>query len=335
MLKDECEFLYGAKLSACIRKICDAPNVDCAVAFWGVGIKAHLFTQWGNGKIRIVCNISMGATCRAALAELGAPSNENLRVHDSLHGKVYLSAHGALIGSPNASDNGVGIISGASGSLLESGVFCPAGSKAYGDAVQWFEGLFDAASIVDQAELAGAPERSRELRPRGSRAMLSGLTLLRRLRDFPDNFLDVHVAIATGRLDKNRAEATRNERAKARGRAANPLPDDVVIQNDEGWELQSFSGPLLLLWRARTVTWVQAYTDCSTWPPSNPDTVFGIDNWEGFWKAINLEPSEGKLSAEESKQIEPLFDATGGRWVFTASEFAARLADLRSTTGPR
>jgi hypothetical protein len=324
--KNECEFLYGAELSNRIRKVCDAADVDCAVAFWGVGMKGQLFPQWGDGKIRIVCDISMGATCRAALGELGAPCNKNLRVHDGLHGKIYLSALGAVIGSPNASDNGVGRNAGASGNLLEAGVFCPAGSKAYVETARWSKKLFFTAPVVGRAELLGAPAHSGELRPRGSRLKLASLSLLHRLKDFPQNFPGVQVAIATGPLDEDMAEASKKERAKTRGTAAVLPQDDVILQNDMEGELQSFSGPLLLLWRDRSVTRVFAYMDCSTWPPSNPDTVFGIENRKGFWKAIDQEPSESRLTDEESTQIGQMLAEKGGQWLFTASEFAARLA---------
>jgi len=43
MANDACEFLWGAELSNRIRTVCDAADVDCAVAFCGVGMKEHLF----------------------------------------------------------------------------------------------------------------------------------------------------------------------------------------------------------------------------------------------------------------------------------------------------
>jgi len=326
--KSDCEFLSGPELSNRIRKVCDATDVDCAVAFWGVGMKSQLFPRWGHGNIRIVCDISMGATCRAALGELGAPSNENLKVHEGIHSKIYLSALGAVIGSPNASDNGVGRKAGESGNLLEAGVFCPAGSKAYVEAARWFEARFCAAPMVGQAELLSAPERSGELRPRGSRTKLASLSLLHRLKDFPQNFPGIQIAIATGHLNEEMAAASKKKRAKKRGTAVVMPPDDVILQNDEDSKLQSFSGSLLLLWRLRSVTRVYAYTNCSTWPPSNPDTVFGIEDWKKFWKAIDQEPPQRRLTEEESGQIGQMLAEKGGQWLFNASEFASRLATL-------
>ncbi len=326
MGQKQCEFLYGRELSNRIREVCDAPNVDCAVAFWGVGMKSELFPHAGDGKIRIVCDISMGGTCRKALGEWGAPQNVNLKVHEKFHGKVYISSRGAVIGSPNASDNGVGREADAGGKLIEAGVFCPTGSEAYSGAANWFEGLFVQASVIGIEELLSAPERSRELRPRGSRKELAGFSLLRRLQDFPINFPEVHIAIAIGDLNEKMAEASKMNRVATRGTAEIQLEDDVILQNDEGGKLPSFTGPLLLLWHRGLRTQVHAYIDCSTWPPSTPDTVFGVDNSEAFWKAIDQHPPASMLTGKDSARIGRMVAAKDGQWLFTVSEFAARLA---------
>jgi len=333
--KIDCEFLSEAGLSNRIRQICDAQDVDCAVAFWGVGIKRDLFPRWSTGKIRVVCDISMGATCRAALHELGAPRNANLRVNDGLHSKVYISERGAVIGSPNASENGVGRNGSASGRLLEAGVFCPAGSKAHAEVAQWFNALFNQASMVGQAELLRAPERSGELRLRGSRETLAGLSLLRRLRDYPQNFAGVHIAIAGEALDEKKAAASTKERAKRRGAKPEKLKDSVIFQCPEEGKLVAFTGPVLQLWRPRSITWVTAYTDGSTWPPSDADTVFAIKDWRRFWKEIDQTPSEKRLSDEDSSRIGQLLDADDEQWFFTPEEFAGRLAMLWEKPSPK
>ena len=224
----------------------------------------------------------MGATCRAALGKLGAPSNQNLKVHEGLHSKIYLSALGAVIGSPNASDNGVGRKAGDSGNLLEAGVFCPSGSKAYVEAAGWFKTLYLEAPMVGQTELDRAPEHSRELIQRVPGSVVDRFPLLGRFEHYPRNFPGVKVVIADHELDEVMAEASRKERTKARG----TLPDYVILQNDDEGIPQSFSGPVLILWPEQSVTSLYAYTNCSTWPPSKPDTVFGTELerlLEGTW----------------------------------------------------
>jgi hypothetical protein len=326
--KDKSEFLYGPELSNRIRKICEAANVDCAVAFWGVGMRDHLFPKWGDGKVRIVCDISMGATCRAALDELGAPLNKNLRVHNGLHGKIYLSPRGVVIGSPNASDNGVGTVAGAGGKLLETAVFCPAGSEVYLETARWFDELFQNAPVVCKTELSGAPERSGELRQRFSRTQLAALSLLNRLKCCPQNFPKLHIAVATGKLNDKKSEQSKRARAANHRTESN---DDVVFQKDESDNLITFTGPLLLLWRENKGRAIKAYTyiNCSTWPPTNPDTAFGIEDSDGFWKELGQEPPKILLTRDDAKMVEKILNSEDRQLVFTPEEFSERLKALQ------
>lgn len=321
------EFLEGAALSERIRQVCGADDVDCAVAFWGIAIKEHLFPAESGGKKRIVCDISMQATSRQALRDLGAPGNINLKVHDGLHAKVYISDRGAVIGSANASGRGIGLVEGARGQLLEAGMFCPPGSRSWKMAASWFKTIFKEATVIGAGELQRAPERSAELHPVASSADLAHMPLLQRLREYPAAFGGAHVAVADGRLDEAMARATKVDRTRARGVSVQSL-DDVILQNGEGGELRPFVGPLLLLWRGRSVTWVRAYVDCSTWPIKQPDSVFGIEDWSGFWEMTDQKPSEVRLSRDESNLVAHLLKQDGDRWIYKAMEFAEKLEAL-------
>jgi hypothetical protein len=92
------------------------------------------------------------------LEELGAPDNERLRRQDGLHAKVYISDAGMVVGSPNASVNGIGF--GERGPIwLEAGTFHEPKSETWHQAVTWFDSLYENAKVVDDAALAEARRR--------------------------------------------------------------------------------------------------------------------------------------------------------------------------------
>ncbi len=162
----EAEFLVGRQLADRVRTICAEREVDCAVAFWGRDIRTALFPHWEGSGVRIVCDIAMGCNSQTALTKLGAPENPRLRVCDGLHAKVFISAAGAVVGSCNASLNGLGTAAVAPRNL-EAGTFYPAGSQAWRDAKEWYADLFANGSLeLDADQLARAPEVARDPGPR-------------------------------------------------------------------------------------------------------------------------------------------------------------------------
>ena len=333
MSDDESTFLQGDELSSQIRKICSGKKVRCAVAFWGKGMAGSLFPNPKKQDIRIICDISMGATSRSALKELGAPENSDLKVCDGLHGKVYLSEFGAVIGSSNASDNGIGRISGQGGKLLEAGVFCSTESAAYTGASKWFDKVFEASGSVDEKKLSEAQEFSRELRLQGDWDKMKRLPLLTRLRDYPQNFKDAWVAIANKPLNKSQAADTRKQRDNEIPAGAAAVKDEVILQDEDGCELRSFGdAPILFFWKESRTIGVYGNVHCSTWPPAprKPDTVFGIENWKAFWNTISEPPSAKKFTEQESELIGELFTETRTRWLFTADEFSEELKRFSS-----
>lgn len=136
------EFLVGDELSAKIREVVQGENVRCAVAFWGRGAVEELFGA--NFRkledVHIVCDLSMGGTNPETLRALGAPKNPNLRVRNGLHAKVFLSSKGAIVGSANASNNGIGFMGGEA-HLLEAGAYFSANSDTCGEIEKWLEKL--------------------------------------------------------------------------------------------------------------------------------------------------------------------------------------------------
>jgi hypothetical protein len=151
------QFLTGDALSRRIRDVASGANARLAVAFWGRGAPSELFGPGvaGRDDLRIICDIGMGGTNPEALADLGAPGRDGIRHCENLHAKVYLSDAGVVVGSANASSNGIGNLADPS-RLTEAGTFSDAHSPAWDAAAAWFEDLWTRATVVD----ADAMDRS-------------------------------------------------------------------------------------------------------------------------------------------------------------------------------
>lgn len=158
------EFLAGNDLSRKVKEVVKGDSVRCAVAFWGRGADAELFCANNNAPndMKIVCDVSMGGTNPDTLRALGAPQNKKIKSHDGLHSKVYISSAGAIIGSANASNNGIGFLD--NGALhLEAGVFVEKNSVEWTAASKWFNKLFASSQLIstDSLELCERRWKSR------------------------------------------------------------------------------------------------------------------------------------------------------------------------------
>ena len=153
-----CEFLKGDDLSQKIREVVKGKDARCAVAFWGREAVEELFGKevLERDDVRIVCDLSMGGTNPATLRALGAPENPNIKYLDGLHSKVFLSDNGAIVGSANASNNGIGFM-GGNAQLLEAGTYLAPESDAWCSINGWLGDLLrNRSKPVDSQALNAA-----------------------------------------------------------------------------------------------------------------------------------------------------------------------------------
>ena len=116
-------------------------DIRCIVAFWGKGA-LELFAGMDDErlrKVKIVCNLTTGGTNPSVIQEL---LNKNIAVrhNPTLHRKVYWTDRGVIVGSANASANGLSLESVAQDGWLEAGVYSNRQStiekvKLYGDKI--------------------------------------------------------------------------------------------------------------------------------------------------------------------------------------------------------
>jgi hypothetical protein len=84
------------------------PDTIIAVPFWGVGAINRLGID-NRSKARIICNLRSTACNPYVIADLNKLKGVKLRSHPRLHAKIYAAKTFCIIGSSNASTNGLGL----------------------------------------------------------------------------------------------------------------------------------------------------------------------------------------------------------------------------------
>lgn len=315
------KFLAGADLSEAIRTVCAGQDVRCAVAFWGRGSES-LFNE-KNPQPWIFCDITLGGTSPEALRALGAPDNESLRHVRGLHAKVYLSERGAVIGSANASQNGVGFDKLAT--LTESGVFISTENDQYKETERWIEGLMVASEPIDKDALDLAKRSFRPTKPVGSQKTREG-SLLDLVAASPDRFSDVSFVFASSASTSDDRRLARESLLRANSKeteAINALPDHGMFT---GWDQKDLN------------RWRRAFFEF--WMPDKTLKVFGrtvayFDDVEGNvmtkrdWRAVRgcipgKLPTAGSIEKTDGAISKKIIEKYGNV-LFTALDLAREI----------
>lgn len=327
------EFLTGRALADRIREVCTADEVDCAVAFWSGAVRDDLFPRWKTQKIRIICDISMGCNSKGSLRAYGAPDNPQLRVHDGLHAKVFISSAGAIIGSANASLNGIGRSNLAPGNL-EAGVFFEAASGGWHGAKEFFKDLWDEpGNALGPDQLARAPEIAGDPGQRIGRDGLQSASIFERVFAMPSAFEGTLFVITGAGVDD--AVEERLDKAHAHDSAAGafePAARELVVQ-DSARVLARPSDRVLMFWFGRPRRpEVLAYHNGVRVSARRAHAVYGVKGWKRFWRELAMEPpSKADALARDEKFARKLCPSPAAKrdgWVGTAHELAAALAAL-------
>jgi hypothetical protein len=137
-----------AAMRACVGR--DTPS-SLAIAFWGRGAATSLGLANAAPSTRILLNAPSGACNPSELTRLlEEHSHINVRSSARLHAKVAIGADRMLVGSANASANGLGFDGDA---LIGWNEACTVveDRRALSAAGRWFQGLWDAAEPLTPA----------------------------------------------------------------------------------------------------------------------------------------------------------------------------------------
>ena len=103
------KFLDGADTTNELKKqIARSKTVRVAVAFWGEGAADELGLLARGSEATVVCNLRSGGTNPKGIRSM-IDAKVQVSQCDNLHGKVYLFDNVVVIGSSNASANGLSL----------------------------------------------------------------------------------------------------------------------------------------------------------------------------------------------------------------------------------
>lgn len=304
-------FLTESALSAKIKEVLAGRDVACAVAFWGRG-SASLLTSATGQRPRVLCNVTLGGTNLDALSDLRTKLDENLRHYENLHSKVYLSDRGLVVGSANASNNGVGLADGQSAGLVEAGSFYEHGTKAWQEAASWFETIFSSAPVVDDAAIATArrtwvpPRRSAQGRQGSVEGSLLDLVYAR-----PDAFHDIGFVFVSEPNDQDVIDDINQQEQDEGAQAGSEWKSQSSFSNWSREEVASWPGIFFEFW-LKDKTIVFAYQTIMTRLDEDTGHVLGEKHWLEITsrlkeRGIRL-PTRKTIAIADSKLARQLHD---------------------------
>ncbi|MBB2158392.1 hypothetical protein HLH33_19210 [Gluconacetobacter diazotrophicus] len=334
MAQKECpvfQFMTDYDLANAIKHVLAGTDVRCAVAFWGIGAES-LLNKSGEARPRIICDVTLGGTSPNALRALGAPKNEDLRHIPSLHAKVYISDRGAIIGSANASRNGVGL--DGPPSLTEAGVRLAPDSETFRHAESWFESQWGASTQVNDAALDLATQRFRPGRSLGGLPMRPG-SLLDLIAADPDRFSDVSIVLAQSSSTQEERKQVRTAVQNANPRniqEINSLPDNGMFIGWEAQELNRWHRTFIELWMPNqrlSVYGRQVVYICDA-----EGAVMSRSSWRSIRQVVGDElPSQAQIAASDGRIVRTLLDERGNR-LYSSYELAAEIEQFRTRRRP-
>lgn len=218
-------------------------KADLVVAFWGDGAIDELGIRDCSLPLHIVCNLETGSTNPSVIAELQKMARQKAGItvaqNDRLHSKIYLFDDTVIIGSSNASTNGLAFEGGELTHWMEANVVSsdPGLLKA---TREWIDALGRreiSAADLKRARAAWKARRSIVRMPRDV-----STTILEAMRFEPEAIagLPIFLAVYEGDLSD---EAKDREQALKRSWGTDrvslfedfgALPDDGLILAFEG-----------------------------------------------------------------------------------------------------
>src|SRR5437764_8671672 len=98
------KFLYGGGLSEEIKRLVANKNpMKIAIAYWGTEALELLKLDPKRRDVEVVCCLRGGKSAPEVIKQFGFRARQN----DQLHAKVIWTNAGAIVGSANASSNGL------------------------------------------------------------------------------------------------------------------------------------------------------------------------------------------------------------------------------------
>lgn len=155
------DFLNEAEAVTAIRALlAEACEARLAVAFWGAGAADSLQLDRPGLDVSILCNLDSGACNPAEVSTLLDFCNAGkLKSLPRLHAKVYWTPQGAVVGSSNASTNGL-VEEGAKSAGLSEANILIRDPSTLSTIKRWFESQWEdeASYVIGKSDINAAAE---------------------------------------------------------------------------------------------------------------------------------------------------------------------------------
>lgn len=242
-------FVYGSQMLLEAKNIVQAPGeVRLAVAYWGKGASNLLgLDKIKSSKkkrdVKIILDLDSGCCSPSELEFLYSmkPGGIKVRYLNNLHAKVYSSERGSLVGSSNASTNGLGEDGAEYCVKFEAGLLDQS-PKTATNIKKWFRSLWRIAHELDEEAIKHAKKVwNGKARPKSSTK-----TLTETLNLYPNWLSDKSVRLVCYFESQvsSKAEEIYEREAKFRGLPKVKDSEVPFFEDDSGWQVNP--GDLLL-----------------------------------------------------------------------------------------
>jgi hypothetical protein len=290
-------------------------TLDMAVAFWGAGSIEELGLDKRKKPFRVLLDLSAGATNPWVVKTLLDLQPKGVRHVHRLHAKAYIGEKEVVIGSANASANGLGLEGTEATRWTELGMLTN-DKKMMKDTADWFEFLWDSAKKPTPAKIEKAKAtwmNNQKKRPRDS---AKGKGILEAAIANPARFKNIGfwVVISTGDMtqpaqdDYDELKETKNIAVDCwEGWDDIPLDSHLIcfcryaktFTNDEVPVV--YSGPKLRTYKRLTLVEPSPLEDLVT---GEVFTVEGVNKWRPALKRYKASMTDDQWDFEDGLCID-------------------------------
>jgi len=146
------KFLEGSRLSIEMKRLASSTGrKKIAIAYWGSNALKLLAIDPRRPEVQIVCCLKGGKSAPEVISQFGKRALQN----DLLHAKIIWSEGAAIVGSANASSNGLPDEENLAGGLIEAGVLVT-DAVTLTDIEAWFDRVAKKARSISRDDLEAA-----------------------------------------------------------------------------------------------------------------------------------------------------------------------------------
>src|ERR1044071_2221803 len=148
------KFLARSQLTKAIRRLIASKRpIKAAIAYWGSGAFETLGLDSRRKNVKVICCLANGKSDPNVISKFAKRARQN----DRLHAKVIWTPTAAIVGSANASSNGLPEEENKTVGLVEAGILID-DKELLKEIGSWFDSEFKKAARITKLDLKQAKE---------------------------------------------------------------------------------------------------------------------------------------------------------------------------------